>query len=227
MEKRRLLRRALLAFLYLSSAFLFAAWPLSIFIHARAEVELLQIWNRSVATHFDVDFSKGEVSAFQTWNEAPGKPRTASLSSVLSIPKARLEWWRWAKPTTFGLCMPRYQIAKKKFRNTYGYGKSCCGGTLDCNETNEPSDSIPEDPGESYSVFCVLFGSIPTWPCALPAIIVASLAIRNRIKSRFPAGHCPGCGYNLTGNTSGICPECGSRISIVEQSGKSEETALC
>lgn len=26
-----------------------------------------------------------------------------------------------------------------------------------------------------------------------------------------PAGFCTACGYNLTGNTSGICPECGMR----------------
>lgn len=25
-------------------------------------------------------------------------------------------------------------------------------------------------------------------------------------------GHCRACGYNLTGNVSGICPECGGRI---------------
>ncbi len=33
------------------------------------------------------------------------------------------------------------------------------------------------------------------------------------LKSRHPPGHCQSCGYNLTGNVSGICPECGSRIS--------------
>ena len=27
-----------------------------------------------------------------------------------------------------------------------------------------------------------------------------------------PHGHCRNCGYNLTGNVSGICPECGERI---------------
>lgn len=26
------------------------------------------------------------------------------------------------------------------------------------------------------------------------------------------AGKCPVCGYNLTGNTSGVCPECGSAV---------------
>jgi hypothetical protein len=26
-------------------------------------------------------------------------------------------------------------------------------------------------------------------------------------------GHCKKCGYNLTGNVSGVCPECGTAIS--------------
>jgi hypothetical protein len=29
---------------------------------------------------------------------------------------------------------------------------------------------------------------------------------------RVPAGYCPKCRYDLTGNTSGICPECGEQI---------------
>ena len=28
----------------------------------------------------------------------------------------------------------------------------------------------------------------------------------------YPPGHCQVCGYNLTGNVSGICPECGTLI---------------
>jgi len=27
---------------------------------------------------------------------------------------------------------------------------------------------------------------------------------------RLARGHCPGCGYDLSGNTTGICPECGN-----------------
>ncbi len=30
-------------------------------------------------------------------------------------------------------------------------------------------------------------------------------------RRRFPAGHCRKCGYDLTGNVSGRCPECGMR----------------
>jgi hypothetical protein len=28
-------------------------------------------------------------------------------------------------------------------------------------------------------------------------------------------GHCPKCNYNLTGNVSGVCPECGEKINVV------------
>ncbi len=29
-------------------------------------------------------------------------------------------------------------------------------------------------------------------------------------RRRIPPGHCRNCGYNLTGNVSGRCPECGT-----------------
>lgn len=35
---------------------------------------------------------------------------------------------------------------------------------------------------------------------------------RWRWQRRYPRGHCQFCGYNLTGNTSGTCPECGTTI---------------
>ncbi len=31
-----------------------------------------------------------------------------------------------------------------------------------------------------------------------------------RDRRRIPPGHCQTCGYNLTGNVSGVCPECGT-----------------
>ncbi len=32
-----------------------------------------------------------------------------------------------------------------------------------------------------------------------------------RDRRRIPPGHCQKCGYNLTGNVSGVCPECGEK----------------
>ena len=35
---------------------------------------------------------------------------------------------------------------------------------------------------------------------------------RTKRRMRIRTGNCPKCNYNLTGNTSGICPECGTPI---------------
>ncbi len=49
---------------------------------------------------------------------------------------------------------------------------------------------------------------IPLW---IPFLIVAipTLLLWRRDR-RPPANHCQSCGYNLTGNVSGVCPECGT-----------------
>src|SRR5262249_861572 len=53
---------------------------------------------------------------------------------------------------------------------------------------------------------------MPLW---IPLLLVAAPTglpwFRDR--RRFPRGHCPSCGYNLTGNESGSCPECGTSCS--------------
>lgn len=53
---------------------------------------------------------------------------------------------------------------------------------------------------------------MPLWiPFLLAAIPTAFLFWRDR--RRIPSGHCLRCRYDLTGNTSGVCPECGTAIS--------------
>ncbi len=39
---------------------------------------------------------------------------------------------------------------------------------------------------------------------------VGVVALRHR--RRIPPGHCQQCGYDLTGNESGVCPECGRPV---------------
>jgi hypothetical protein len=52
--------------------------------------------------------------------------------------------------------------------------------------------------------------NVPLWmPLLLAAGATALLFWRSR--RRYP-GYCVRCGYSLTGNTSGVCPECGEPI---------------
>jgi predicted RNA-binding Zn-ribbon protein involved in translation (DUF1610 family) len=53
---------------------------------------------------------------------------------------------------------------------------------------------------------------LPCWAlAAMFSVLPAVWAIRHLRRSRLP-GLCATCGYNLTGNTSGVCPECGREI---------------
>ena len=51
---------------------------------------------------------------------------------------------------------------------------------------------------------------IPFWiPFALGT--AGWLVLRRRWR-RHPPGHCTKCGYDLTANVSGVCPECGTKV---------------
>ncbi len=53
--------------------------------------------------------------------------------------------------------------------------------------------------------------ALPFWlPYLLVALPTGLLWYIDR--RRPPPGHCGRCGYNLTGNTSGVCPECGTAV---------------
>ena len=61
------------------------------------------------------------------------------------------------------------------------------------------------------------FGAHRRWVVAMPlwlilAVAAAPAAYLWRRHRRYPKSHCQSCGYDLTGNTSGVCPECGERI---------------
>jgi len=53
--------------------------------------------------------------------------------------------------------------------------------------------------------------SLPAWMIVLPCLAM-QWAFYRRIPARLRARHCPACGYDLRGNTSGRCPECGESV---------------
>lgn len=86
---------------------------------------------------------------------------------------------------------------------------SCAGRVL----LPDLFDSFPPPPPESrpyrQAVSCAFFGM---------AVLVGFLIGLRTFRRWAPAPHattaplCLACGYNLTGNASGMCPECGTQV---------------
>jgi hypothetical protein len=56
--------------------------------------------------------------------------------------------------------------------------------------------------------------AIPIWALALAFAMlpmISLIRIVSRKRRRAKPNHCRSCGYNLTGNMSGVCPECGQK----------------
>jgi len=53
---------------------------------------------------------------------------------------------------------------------------------------------------------------VPMWMFVAPLAGVTAITSLRCWISRVRPGHCETCGYNLTGNVSGRCPECGSLV---------------
>jgi predicted amidophosphoribosyltransferase len=66
----------------------------------------------------------------------------------------------------------------------------------------------------------------------LPSAILPTVVLYRLARSLVSAphdGHCSGCGYNLTGNTSGVCPECGAPVTkeVAEKSPRPLNRRSC
>ena len=59
----------------------------------------------------------------------------------------------------------------------------------------------------------------PQWPLVLAAALPPAVgAFRRRRRARVPINACRTCGYDLTANVSGVCPECGTALSAWRRS---------
>jgi hypothetical protein len=55
------------------------------------------------------------------------------------------------------------------------------------------------------------FACLPLW-MPLAVLLLPTLLLHLMDPKRIPASHCQACGYNLAGNVSGRCPECGAAV---------------
>lgn len=72
----------------------------------------------------------------------------------------------------------------------------------------------PATPGQfGPSTGVIVRGWLILGGLALAPTLRFALLIRDRsCRRRLRAGHCEVCLYDLTGNTSGVCPECGTPV---------------
>ncbi len=117
--------------------------------------------------------------------------------------QSELITWR-AYVTPSGLCVARYiddsaLLHTKDYRLVYrGYG-------------------LWHDSNSGSPLSAV---TLPIWlPVAVfgayPTLRLIKSLVRRRRRRRNP-NNCTNCGYNLTGNVSGVCPECGINIHSAE-----------
>jgi len=82
--------------------------------------------------------------------------------------------------------------------------------SVSCSSTCLVADPLQDDV-EDYSAGRVLFGVVVPVFLGMPIGILVYRVISSYHR-RYPAGFCQICRYNLTGNESGVCPECGTPI---------------
>lgn len=79
----------------------------------------------------------------------------------------------------------------------------------------DDSNGEPDLTKEPTRYVATITVQIPTWPVLIllglyPSYVVV-FARKQRRERRRRRGLCITCGYNLTGNTTGVCPECGTK----------------
>jgi predicted RNA-binding Zn-ribbon protein involved in translation (DUF1610 family) len=71
--------------------------------------------------------------------------------------------------------------------------------------------TVAARPGFFWTVIVTWF-FFPLVAPMLAALRVYHFRHRRHLRDRLEAGRCHACGYDLAGNVSGICPECGMTI---------------
>ena len=152
---------------------------------------------------------------------SPARPiglwRRAMSSAVMRwseilLAVALIVGWAVSSRNALFLTVGEFWIAVNNGQLQWGaWPSGWCARTL-------PIAIAAERPGVWYST---MTGLIDIWRALLLLSVptTVSWCVHLRQRRRPAPGHCQNCGYNLTGNVSGRCPECGSTISPAQPRG--------
>ena len=65
-----------------------------------------------------------------------------------------------------------------------------------------------------YGSWTSTYPIVPLWILLLIASIPTAFLFHRDRSRKINFGHCAICHYELTGNTSGVCPECGAKVTV-------------
>ncbi len=114
-------------------------------------------------------------------------PLTLPLYALLALHLSRSTWRRISRLSIAGICLRLFVLI------LLGY------------------PLIVSAEHQSHSAAALLMAMI-----AAPISLAYGFQLVEKIRTMprsYPAGHCQRCGYDLTGNESGICSECGAVVS--------------
>ena len=141
----------------------------------------------------------------------------AVLSHVVPFGMRSTGRWGSGGYDEVSACLVSHGSVHFAYTGHYGYAERSWSGGL----TIAHADSLHLHPTKLGFAFVSRsrashFQSQFSFPLWLPALLFAILPVHRylthirRIRTRTQS--CISCGYNLTGNTSGTCPECGTTI---------------
>jgi hypothetical protein len=81
----------------------------------------------------------------------------------------------------------------------------------------------PDDYEGFWSSCLVYYTGIPPWLAFLFVGVTTGALWWLDANAVIRPGHCRRCAYDLTGNVSGVCPECGCRVPDPDPAGERQE----
>ena len=149
---------------------------------------------------------------------------TAAISLLLGVATAVL----WVIGDVTGLAIKWTRMDSSKTFQTEYIGR-VSGGGFEFEKSAyspDPSDlgwhlldnfNDYPDPDRTWRIDVLENGPFhlvfPCWSVLLlSSLLPVWWAIRARAKPAMNRSKCSNCGYNLTGNLSGVCPECGTKL---------------
>ena len=137
--------------------------------------------------------------------------RSYWVADVILLPKA--EWWRrYTINSDLGTLIVWTEVLRPPSDSPYWDRLALDRARTDWLRTQRSKDIgwtgfAVRSTGVAHQLLMV---SMPYW---FLAVLTASLpAVSLLHKRRLHFQVCPICSYNLTGNTSGVCPECGTAV---------------